>query len=213
MEHPPHGDASLHGTDVVIEITACIPSIPPRVTMLTRSIDSVVRQSFPVKAVSVALDTTHKGAAATRQSALDPVQTEWVAFIDDDDWMYPNHLEVLSRAAVENNADYVFSYYMVHDAQGNVMPDVDPLTHFGRSFDPTNPHQTTITTLVRTELAKSVGFYKPVDGQTVDGQTWGEDYQFTLGCVAAGAKIIHVPERTWAWCHHEGNTSGRSDRW
>jgi hypothetical protein len=28
-----------------------------------------------------------------------------------------------------------------------------------------------------------------------------------------GAKIVHLPEQTWIWRHHSGNTSGREDRW
>ncbi len=196
-----------------MEITVAVPSIKPRAKQLARCLESVAAQTLSPKAISVAIDSEHQGAAATRQRALDAVQTEWVAFIDDDDWMYPNHLEALSRGFIDHKADYVFSYYMVHDDDGNECPEIDPLTHFGREFDPADPHQTTITTLVRTELAKSVGFHKAVEGQQIHGQTLGEDFAFTLGCVAAGAKIVHQPVRSWAWVHHGGNTSGRSDRW
>jgi glycosyltransferase involved in cell wall biosynthesis len=76
-----------------------------------------------------------------------------------------------------------------------------------------DPHQTTITVLVRTELAQSVGFRPPPSHQSVLGQAYGEDYAFTLGCVAAGARIVHLPERTWEWHHTGENTSGRPDRW
>jgi hypothetical protein len=80
---------------------------------------------------------------------------------------------------------------------------------FGRPFDPADPTHTTMTVLVRTELAQQIHF-TPREPEHYVG---GEDWRFTLGCVAAGAKIVHLPEQTWFWSHHGGNTSGREDRW
>lgn len=194
-------------------MSVAIPSIPPRATYLKRAIESVLTQTFPAAGISVAFDLAHEGAPATRQRALDAVTTEWVAFLDDDDWFYPEHLETLWRGAAEHDADYVFSYYMVHDFTGRPRPDIDPLGHFGKVWNPEEPTQTTITVLVRTELAKSVGFEPPTPGELIDGQVSGEDFKFTLGCRDAGAKIVHIPTRSWAWSHHQSNTSGRGDRW
>lgn len=195
------------------DITVVIPSIPPREPLLHRALASVQAQKLAPDAVVVQLDDDHQGAAATRQAGLDHVETEWVAFLDDDDELMPNHLRVLSIAARKFQADYVFSYYTVKDALGRLRPDVDPLGHFGRHFDPDRPHQTTITTLVRTELAQAVGFREPPQGALINGEHYGEDFQFTVECVKAGAKIVHIPRRTWFWHHHGANTSGRPDRW
>lgn len=107
--------------------------------------------------------------------------------------------------AAYTDADYVFSWFVLGSMCGNV----DRLGHFGREFDPANPHHTTMTVLVKTELAQAVGFTPPEDKARVGG----EDWRFTLGCVAAGAKIVHLPERTWTYSCLPGNTSGLPDRW
>lgn len=194
-----------------LEITVCIPAHPARVAngMLDRAVASVKAQLLPSADISIAIDKNGDGAAVTRQRALDAVKTEWTAFLDSDDWFYPEHLRVLAAGARIFKADYIYSYYQVHFPDGRPWPANDPLGHFGRRFDPAKPHQTTITTLVRTELAQAVGFRDVPDGQLIDGQRYGEDFQFTVECAQAGAKIVHVPRRTWAWCHHFGNTSGR----
>ncbi len=197
----------------ILPVTVCIPSIPPRKNELLRAIDSVMNQSHPAAAISVAIDMDKQGAPDTRQRALDAVQTEWTAFLDDDDWFYPAHLETLASTAALLKADYVFSYYMVHGPDDKPLPHVDPLGHFGKDFDPEHPHQTTITMLVKTELAKQIGFRKPPDGALINGERYGEDFQFTVECAAAGAKIVHIPVRTWAWVHSGKNTSGRADQW
>lgn len=175
--------------------------------MLARAVASVLDQTTPAAALSVAVDLGRAGAAVTRQRALDAVRTPWTAFLDDDDELYPQHLERLLAHAESTGADFVYSWF-------DVAGGTDPFPqHFGRPFDPDAPVQTTITVLVRTELAQAVRFAPPPEGATVGGQRWGEDYQFTLGCIAAGARIVHLPVRTWRWNHHGANTSGSPDRW
>lgn len=196
------------------KVTVAIPSIPPRKRLLHRALDSVLLQTRAVDAISVAVDNDRRGAGVTRQRALVAVDTDWVAFLDDDDEFLPYHLEKLLHHQAETGADYVYSWYKVA-VNGRIIEDdpVFPPGHYLNPWDDANPRQTTITTLVRTELALAVGFVPPPDGKTIDGQAWGEDWQFTLGCLAAGAKISHLVEKTWLWHHDSGNTSGRPDRW
>jgi hypothetical protein len=120
--------------------------------------------------------------------------------------MYPKHLELLFNHARDQEADYVWSWF---DCIGGKDPFPQ---HFGRQFDINDPHQTTITTLVRTELAQSIGFLGTPQEQEIGGHRFGEDFQFTLGCANAGGKFSHLPIRTWAWTHHGRNTSGAPGR-
>jgi hypothetical protein len=161
-------------------------------------------QTMPAAAISVAIDVNREGAPPTRQRALDAVRTEWVAFLDDDDFFEPQHLEHLSQHAEETGADFVYSWFTV---VGGVDPF--PSTHFTNPFNPEDPIETTITTLVRTELAQQVGFKAMNRGEV----NTGEDRYFTLECMKAGAKISHLVERTWCWSHHGKNTSGLATRW
>lgn len=192
------------------DVTVAIPTIPPRAQLLARAIRSVSVQTHAATALSVAWDVGHFGAAVTRQRALSGVTTPWVAFLDDDDKFAPEHLEKLLRHARDTDADYVYSWFWtVPDGH-----DPFPPYHYLDPFHPEDPIQTTITVLVKTELAKEVGFVEQDDdGKVVRGQRWGEDYEFTLGCLRAGGKITHLVDRTWYWHHDSGNTSGRPDRW
>jgi len=173
--------------------------------MLDRCAASVRAQTVPVEHV-LAEDIHRKGAAITRHHGLALVDTEWTAFLDSDDEMDPDHIEHLLAYAQETGADYVYPWFRVHGG-------TDPFPMFyGKPWDNEQPHQTTITILARTELAQHVGFHNPPDDSTVGGQRGGEDWHFTLGCLAAGAKIVHLPRRSWTW-HHTGlNTSGCPDR-
>lgn len=185
------------------DVTVVIPTIPPRRhDLLPCALNSVFAQEYPISAVSVAIDVHREGAWKTRQRALDAASTEWVAFLDDDDEFYPQHVAHLMDCALESQADYVFAYW-------DLTKTADILGHFGEVFDPKRPHHTTMTVMVKTKLAQSVGF-TPREPQHAVG---GEDWRFMLGCVEAGAHVVHLPEQTWFWRFHSNNTSGREDRW
>jgi Glycosyl transferase family 2 len=187
-------------------ITVCIPSIPPRAPRLLRALASVTSQTLQPEAVSVAIDHKHEGAGPTRTRAVRAAATEWCAMLDDDDSFRPHHLSTLYGAAMETGADFVFSWFDIPP------PGRDPFPqHFGKVFDPLAPTHTTVTVLVRTELAQEIGYVSPEGGDGAGGS--GEDWNFVLGCIEAGAKFHHVPVRSWIWNHWSGNTSGRGDRW
>lgn len=185
-----------------LDVTVVTPTIPPRAGMLAECVRSVALQSAPARAHSIAVDTGHEGAWVTRQRALDAVLTGWVQFLDDDDQLYEDHLAALGECAEASGADYVFSYW-------DTTRSWDVLGHFGKPFDVAHPHHTTMTVLCRTELARSVGFGAPAARDIASG----EDWRFILGCCRAGAKIVHLPQQTWYWRHHSGNTSGQPRNW
>lgn len=187
-------------------ITVVLPTHPYRIHngMTKRAVESVFSQTHPASSLIVENDVEKTGAAETRHRALMKATTEWVAFLDSDDQLLPDHLKTLIEAAEEHQADYVYSWFHTWNC-------VDPFPQwFGQPWDNDNPHATTITTLVRTEIAQQVGFLDYAKGPNVPVSD--EDHRFTLGCMRAGAKIVHVPERTWIWNHHGDNTAGLPNR-
>jgi len=182
-------------------VTVVIPTIPPRRELLGQAVVSTLNQTLPPVALSVAVDTQREGVWATRQRALDAVHTPWVAFLDDDDLWYDHHLATLLGLARDHQADFTYSWF-----DGN---NPFPM-HRGRQMDPADPHHTTMTVLVRTALAKEVGFRPHADANP----EWpGEDWNFIQGCVASGARFAGTSEVTWLYRLWSGNTSGMPTRW
>lgn len=144
------------------DITVVTPSIPPRACpggLLDQAILSVREQTLrPVGGHVVVLDVEKVGAAVTRQRALDAVRTEYVAFLDDDDKFYPHHLATLHIMLEESAGDYAYSWF-----DGN---NPFPM-HRGRIMDIRAPHHTTMTVMVRTEIAQAAGFVNHPDANEV----------------------------------------------
>lgn len=190
------------------DIAVVIPTIPPRQALLQRAIASVQVQSLPVGALSVAVDTERRGAAGNRRDALQAVDAgrrRWVAFLDDDDEFLPTHIQELAAHAEETGADFVYSWFdtvpMGHDPF--------PAEFLTEPWWPDRPRHTTITVMVRTELAQQVSF----DLRASTPEFANEDWAFILECNRLG-KISHLCNRkTWLWHHDSGNTSGLPTRW
>lgn len=198
-------------------ITVVIPTIPVRPAMLERAILSVrhaLRELEEHHGVSGLIlpeyDWERGGAAATRHRGLMRVSTPWVAFLDDDDAMHPNHLSELYAEALEHRADYLWSRFQIRFPGGRVVQGPQFLGEKAFSqWSDEDPCQTTVTTLVRTELAQAAGgFLFDDDGSEVDGNRRGEDHVFTLRCRKAGGQFRHLERVTWDWWHHGRNTSG-----
>lgn len=231
-------------------ITVVIPSIPPRRALLERAQASVagaaahLMRHYQVDTnLVVVLDTARQGAARNRHRGLLEVSTPWVAFLDDDDVMHPDHLTQLYGAALEHSADYLWSRFQIikrHNEWRTCMLGSlgcmsgtphrqyaggeqhlmswdetvpGPVFLGGKAFsqwDDNDPCQTTITTLVRTDLAVAAGGFAQFDdqGELIDGNRRGEDHEFTLNCRKAGGVFRHVERVTWDWHHHDHNTSG-----
>lgn len=200
-------------------MAVCVPSIPPRATQRAVALDSVFRQTRLPDEVHVALDVDRKGAAATRNRAWRAATTEWVAFLDDDDELYPDHLRLLLENA--GRADLVYSWFDVPQAPDPLAVRVNGQLRspFGVEF---GVEQATyiqgegnfipVTVLVRRDLLEDAdGFPEPRSERWPHREC--EDWGLWRELLDLGARFQHVPERTWRWNHHGGNTSGRPDRW
>lgn len=189
-----------------MSVTVAIPSIPPRGAELSAALASVCGQTYAPDGIAVAMDQHHEGAAVTRNRALAMVNTEWVAFLDDDDLLLPRHLEHCLDAADATGADVVYPWFKV--AGGG-----QPLSrNVGHVFDPDALREANyipVTTLVRTKLAKDVGGFP-----TSDSEDWAhgapEDWGFLLRLLDAGARFHHTPHVTWVWRNPAGNTRGQA---
>lgn len=191
------------------DITVIVPTVGrTRRDMLARALGSIGDQNLQPAATIVEEDTHHEGPAIVRNRAVERVETEFIAFLDDDDFLLPNHLGALALGQQQMNADVVWPWFRV---QGGT----DPFPFFkGRQWNPEDPHQIPITTLIRTSAFRAVGGFRTVlEGPTDKfGNRAGEDFQLWLDLSAAGFKFYHVNEVTWVWCHHGRNSSGLPSR-
>jgi Glycosyl transferase family 2 len=201
-------------TPTADDLSVLITTIPIRKDRLGLALHSVEGQTLQPAHVVISEDTEKAGAAINRDNGIGRVETKYVAILDDDDFFYADHLETLYRVAVDTDADIVYSWFDVHGG-------IDPFPqNFGKEWDPDNPIQTTVTVLAKTDVIRKAGGYTGTYGASQEeldsfsqGNTAGEDFRMIYNANKMDAKIVHVPKKTWAYVHWNGNTSGRNDRW
>lgn len=188
-------------------VTVCIPSIPTRSPLLlSRAIPSVLNQTRKADALAVVTDNAKEGAWVTRNKTIDMVNTKWLAFLDDDDELLPNHIEYLTTLAEDTNSDVVWGWF-------EVVGGTDPFPmHRGRQWDVDNPHIFPITALVNAELVKDSGA-RFLDDSGDTGNWLFQDFPFWKALWDAGGKFTGSAVTTWKWHHHSNNTSGLPTKW
>lgn len=202
------------------DVTVVITTIPGRDELLNRALRSVAYQSVQPRDVIVIRDVDRHGAAWARNEGVARVQTEWVAFLDDDDEFLPSHLKKMLAGANFSGADLIYTY-------AEFIGRSDPLAAIidGRLVaEPINLSWSEkaeaslrqwgnfipVTNMIRTSAVIKVGgFPEPYSFPAkVSGEC--EDYGLLLRLLDGGFTFYHVVgARTWRYHVWSGNTGGR----
>lgn len=206
------------------DITVITPTLRGRWQMFNDARASVARQTIQV-ASDHELDEHGEGPSALRNRMVERASTEWIAFLDDDDRLYPDHCDALLRFACATGADLVypwFDLYVLGELNNNQDPlrvqvDGQPVSPLGQPVTEELMSQIyehnwiPVTHLVRRELVLDAGGFPECNTEQWP-HTECEDWGLLQALHAAGAAFGHLPERTWRWNHNGQNTSGRPDR-
>lgn len=202
-----------------LSVTVCIPTIPGREEELMRAVTSVMSQDRQPDELLTEVDTERTGAGATRNRLLARVETDVIAWLDDDDFLKNNHLKACMRV-LESTFSTDLVYPRPHMVNGRDPTAVThqgkfPVSPWGLRF--TQEHAAHIrhigsfipmTHLVRTEAVLKIGGFP--EGRTLhDGRYQGEDERYIIGLIDSGATFEHVDQKTWYWFVNPKSTAGK----
>lgn len=133
------------------------------------------------------------GAAIARQRSLDEVTTTYTAVMDADDVCLPHRFEFQLAALADDNLDLVGAAMYEFDGDGDGEPEElivarrpgTPTEEIAKKVKTVTPFNHP-TVIMRTELARAVGGYRPV--------ALLEDYDFLARMLAHGAKAANLVE-------------------
>lgn len=168
-------------------VAAIIPTIPERALTLQAALASVRAQTRPVDQVCVATDALREGPSSARNRAVLESTAEWLAFLDDDDVWFPNHIE--TALAHCDGADVVYTDCELSGPHNHpaVNQDFDPFTLSLHNYIP-------VTALVRRSTFLAAGMF--------DTSARFEDWALWQTLAGMGARFVHVPVVTWQYRFH-----------
>lgn len=203
-----------------LSVAVCIPTIPGREQLLDRALLSVQTQRRKPDQILVEHDPERTGAWATRNRLLARVETDVTAWLDDDDTFRPQHLMACMRVLEQSawRPDLVYPRPRMiggKDPTAVTHQGVFPVSPWGLRWSPEfaahlRHHGSFIpmTHLVRTEYVQRIGGFR--EGYTLgSGRYRGEDEDYLIRLLDAGAIFEHLDAVTWNWTVHAGHTAGR----
>lgn len=196
-----------------ISVSAIIPSTG-RVS-LNQAIDSALAQTYPLKEVIVILngqenfqtliesfpsdnrliiiEQRHAGVSAARNAGIEAATSDFVAFLDDDDFWFPNKTETQLHKNLFQHADILSCRAKFIGRTNKVKPkslldDRDILSKiYSQKFPLSRIYGIpTPSALVRTQLAKKFPFDENLSER--------EDLWFFHTLLKNGAKICQIPD-------------------
>lgn len=174
------------------QVTVITAALPTRDRMLVEACRSVAAQTVPPAAHLIGVDHRRAGSAATRNLLAAAADTPWLAFLDDDDLLLPEHLQVLLDTA--DGADVAYSYCKVLGRDWSPSRPFDPVLLQTENYIPA-------TVLIRTSVFREAGGFRP-SGQVQHG--W-EDWDLWLRLLQAGRRFAWTDTVTWLYRFHAGN--------
>jgi|LakMenE01Jun11ns_1017448.scaffolds.fasta_scaffold9939438_2 glycosyltransferase involved in cell wall biosynthesis len=165
------------------DITIITPTIHERSNLLTEAVKSVENQKVKAVGHFVQVDESKAGPAYVRNRLVEKVQSEWIGFLDDDDILYPNHIEEYRKA--HENSDVIYTWC---DSTGR--EKFDPNSHF-------DPERLMYGNYIPITAAVRTNFFRQVGGFSED--TRYEDWDLWVKLLKAGARFTCVPVKTWCY--------------
>ena len=180
-----------------LSISVITPSLPTRSKMLGEACESVAVQTLQPAEHLIGVDYGRRGSAYMRNHLVASSRHgDWIAFLDDDDILWPHHLARLAQEA-EAGADIVYS-----QSEGySVAKPFDAAALRVGNFIPA-------TVLMRCSLFRHLNGFMP----STAVEHGFEDWDLWKRALTARAKFAFIPEPTWLYRLHDGSKTFLGER-
>jgi glycosyltransferase involved in cell wall biosynthesis len=168
-----------------MKIAVITPTIENRKDLLEECMVSVQNQTINSHVNQfVKTDYYGRGCGTIRNELVNYIEPnfDWLAFLDDDDVMLPNHLELLANEA--DSADVIYSDVETVGWQKSWISRPFNLEEIKiRNYIP-------VTVLIRRSVFEQFGGFKRV---------FAEDWDLWKRLGSAGIRFSYVPKVTWQY--------------
>lgn len=165
-------------------VTVITPTIPERSSLLSDAIDSVASQTLQSSGHLIGVDTLRMGPSYIRNKLAKSVDTEWLAFLDDDDIFYDNHIS--TAALAKDSSDIIYTWC---DSIGR--DNFNPNSHFDSSRLLNEGNYIPVTAFVRTSA------FNHVNGFNLESRL--EDWDLWKRLYLKGYRFTCIPVVTWCY--------------
>lgn len=168
-------------------------------TQTTATIQDVAASDARIRVLTL---PKNQGISEATNAGIRSAKGAYIAFFDHDDLLVPVALEVMVRAALENNAKLLYCDEDKIDAAGHFLePNLKPAFDYRYLL---GCNYICHLTMIATDTVKKVGFFNA----RYDG---AQDHDYMLRCteVLDASEIHHVPAILYHWRKTPNSTAAR----
>lgn len=184
-----------HPANLNRNVTVITPTIRGREEFLSECMRSVLKQKGGVPGHLIKLDWNNEGPASVRNELVSMADTEWILFLDDDDFLNEDYLEKIRSSSPY--ADVVYSWCNEEGFNAGLDREFNAEALRGANYIP-------VTACVRKSLFDQVGGF-PITGAYEDWGLW-------IKLLDAGARFKCVQEKLWTYRRHDGSRTYENQR-
>jgi hypothetical protein len=178
-------------------VSIITPTVPERASLLAEAKLSVRNQTYPDIEHLIGVDEKGIGPGFLRNELVRKSEADWLVFLDDDDLLDPEFVELHLAHAEATGADLVYGICRLPAEYKGWAPrmeefDASLLRRPRRNYIP-------VTVLVRRSMFEKAGGFR-VSGSLDDWNLW-------LSLLDVGAKFEYLPCVCWSYRVH-GMTEG-----
>ncbi len=174
------------------KVSVITPTIPERAALLAEAKASVERQTYREVEHLIEVDIRRIGPGFVRNELAKRSTAEWLVFLDDDDLLDPQFIELHLEHAEATGADLVYSICRMPPTYTGWAPRVaefdEALLRLPRG------NYIPVTVLLRHSMFEKVGGFH-VSNSLDDWNLW-------LSLLSAGAKFQYLPCVCWSYRVH-----------
>lgn len=175
-------------------VSIITPTVRWRERLLLEAMASVAAQTVDVQHHIV--PDPGIGPAKCRAMVLDEVTDDLVGFLDDDDLMDPDHVELLVRTLEEDDADLAFSWYR-REGDAPETPRVHEWSDYALGVMLGGRNLIPVTVVAKRDAIIDAGSFRERDRF--------EDYSLWMRMLENRCRFAVFPHETWTYRQGGGN--------
>jgi glycosyltransferase involved in cell wall biosynthesis len=151
---------------------------------------------------------SNRGSAATKNSAIDASNGDYLSFVDSDDYIEPEMIEVLYNKALEKNADVVVSNLIIEFDNKSFIFDDKIYDKPEDNFIHMMLHKQTSSSMCN-KLVKS-SLYKRIDCRVPDNLNYCEDWHIMTRIYFLANKIVKTNQAFYHYIQYNSGSITKS---